>query len=136
MGTIPPVADASHFYDTVAARLLQKMSQCFDKISYADHALGVEECQHAIYLARPVLAAIATLEHVDHDGDGSTAHKRGYFRSKTLRGTEHRRELQLRLPRKPFDDLGVAVPESFEEAEHLAESILVDQRNILQVGLS
>ena len=139
MTTFP--ASANQFQDSVASRVLPRLSLYFWALSYpADH---LKECHRAVDFAAPVLKAISTLsfailspispleEEIPEDLEGLVV----------IRKKQRNRKSARRGPRspvvdsKPFHNIGVTVPQSDEAARELSVSILEDQMQILQVGL-
>ncbi len=98
---------------------------------------NVGECHRAIQLARPVLDAISSLRFGDQNNAQVTSDEPEIpFSTKRQAQNDRKKAKRCQAPvvdAKPFERLGVDVPSSLEEASILADQLLRDQKDILQV---
>ena len=127
---------AQDFNGSFSSSILSHISHFFASLAYPSPSLA--DCHRAVELARPLLNAIATLSFsCEQNNDARKDDKRGGGRSKRPSQKESKKakmtDWSPLVDPKPFNAIGVPVPESSEEASSLTQSVLQDQRNILKV---
>ncbi len=122
---------------SLASRMLLHLSRQFWSLSYPRP--GLDDCQRAVELALPVLKTIPLMSFPGDELADEIPEELDFgFMVKTKSQRQKKKARRNnRIPfvdTKPFDNLGVDAPTSSLAAEELANGILSDQKELLQVG--